>query len=171
MNLCLLTGNLGADPELRSSASGLAIAKMRLAIGERRKQNGEWVDHTEWVALTAFGATAENAAKFLSKGSQIQVRGKISTSKYTDQNGNDKYFTEVIVDDLLFLGGGQQRQQQQQGQQQHQQQQPQNNPFPQQQGQQQQNNQGGQGRQPHEQQQPNQQGGPTEYQGNGNFPF
>jgi single-strand DNA-binding protein len=63
------------------------------------------VDHTEWHSVACFGKTAENVMKFCKKGKQIYVEGKIRTSKYQDRDGNDKYSTEVIADQIRFLGG------------------------------------------------------------------
>lgn len=100
VNKVILVGNLGADPESRG-----AVTKLRLATTERRKQDEEWVDHTEWHRVACFGRTAENVAQYCRKGKQVYIEGKLRTTKYTDSNGNDKWSTEVIADRVAFLGG------------------------------------------------------------------
>jgi len=107
VNKVILVGNLGADPETRSTAGGTVVANLRLATTERQKdRDGNWADHTEWHAVVCFGRTAENAAKFLSKGRQIYVEGKIRTRKWQDKEGKDRWSTEIVADQIHFLGGG-----------------------------------------------------------------
>lgn len=102
-------GNLGKDPEVRFAASGTAIANLRVACTERVKaKDGNWEDHTEWVALVCFGKTAENAGQHLSKGRQVHFEGRLQTREWNDKEGNKRYSTEVVVDKLTFLGGGKQ---------------------------------------------------------------
>ena len=105
VNKVILVGNLGRDPEVRYAQSGTAIAKLNLAVGERRKDGDEWVEHTEWVRVTVFGKTAENAGQYLNKGSQIYVEGRMQTTKYTDRDGVEKWTTEVVANNIVFLGG------------------------------------------------------------------
>ncbi len=100
VNKVILVGNLGADPQSLG-----AVAKLRLATTERKKQNEEWVDHTEWHNVACFGRIAENVLKYCRKGKQVYVEGKIRTSKYQDRDGNDRWSTEVIADQVRFLGG------------------------------------------------------------------
>lgn len=100
----MLLGNLGADPETRTTGNGTVVANLRLAVGERVKRNGEWEDHTEWFRVVCFGKTAENAAKYLGKGSQCAVQGRMRTQKWTDKDGNDRWTTEIICDRLTFVG-------------------------------------------------------------------
>jgi len=110
VNKTILVGNLGADPESRQTSSGSTVTNLRIATNERRKNAaGEWSDHTEWHRVVCFGRTAENAAKYLSKGRKVYVEGKLRTSKWTDKDGRDRYTTEVTCDVLHFLGGGEQR--------------------------------------------------------------
>ncbi|MCP4810772.1 MAG: single-stranded DNA-binding protein [Proteobacteria bacterium] len=107
INKVILVGNLGADPEMRTTGGGMPIANLRLATTERRKdRDGNWGEHTEWHRVTAFGKTAENAGRYLKKGRQVYVEGKIRTNKYQDRDGNDRWSTEVICDTLKFLGRG-----------------------------------------------------------------
>ncbi len=106
VNKVILVGRLGRDPEMRTTNSGLAIANIRLATSERKKdQDGNWGEHTEWHTVSAFGKTAENAGRFLTKGRQIYVEGRLRTRKYQDRDGNDKWSTEVVADRVQFLGG------------------------------------------------------------------
>jgi single-strand DNA-binding protein len=107
VNKVILVGNLGADPEMRTTQGGLVIANLRLATTERRKSaDGQWSDHTEWHRVTVFGRTAENVQRFCKKGKQIYVEGKLRTSEYTDKDGNRRWSTEVVADDVRFLSGG-----------------------------------------------------------------
>lgn len=99
-------GNLGADPELRITAGGQAVLKLRMACSESYldKSNTKQ-EKTEWVSLTMFGKRAEGLAKHLNKGDRLFVEGKLSTSSY-DKDGGKRYRTEVIVSDVRFAGGG-----------------------------------------------------------------
>jgi single-strand DNA-binding protein len=106
VNRVTLIGNLGADPETRSSTSGTTIATLRVATSERVKVGEVWEDHTEWHKVVAFGKLAENAARFLTKGRQVYVEGKLRTRKWQDKDGNDRYSTEIVADGIVFLGGG-----------------------------------------------------------------
>ena len=106
INKVILIGNLGRDPEVRTTQSGSKVATLNIATTERQKgADGQWGDHTEWHRVVLFGKTAENAERFLSKGRQVYVEGKLRTRKYQDKSGVEKYSTEIIADDLRFLGG------------------------------------------------------------------
>ena len=106
VNKVILVGNLGADPESRSTQSGSVVANLRIATTERAKdRDGNWTDHTEWHRVACFGRTAENVAKYCRKGKQVYVEGKIRTRKWQDRDGNDRWSTEVIADQIRFLGG------------------------------------------------------------------
>jgi single-strand DNA-binding protein len=105
VNKVILVGNLGADPESRSTQSGSTVANLRIATTERAKdREGNWVDHTEWHRVACFGRTAENVAKYCRKGKQLYIEGKIRTRKWQDRDGNDRWSTEVIADQIRFLG-------------------------------------------------------------------
>lgn len=107
VNKVILVGNLGRDPEVRTTQSGMTIANLSLATAERQKgADGEWADHTEWHRVVVFGRTAENVAKFCQKGKQLFVEGKLRTRKWTDKDGAEKYSTEIVADVVHFLGGG-----------------------------------------------------------------
>lgn len=106
INKVILVGNLGQDPETRTSNSGMAISKLNIATTERVKdKDGNWGEHTEWHRCTCFGRTAENVTKFLKKGRQVYIEGRLRTSKY-QKDGQDRYSTEIIVDTIQFLGTG-----------------------------------------------------------------
>jgi single-strand DNA-binding protein len=107
VNKVILVGNLGADPETREAGSGMKIANLRLATSERAKgADGEWGDHTEWHRVVCFGKTAENCERFLAKGRQVYVEGKIRTRKWEDKSGQERWTTEIVADVVRFLGGG-----------------------------------------------------------------
>lgn len=106
VNKVILIGNLGADPETRTSQSGTTVANLRIATTERvRDREGNWSDQTEWHRVVCFGRTAENVARFLKKGRQIYVEGRLQTRKWQDRDGNDRWSTEVVANDIRFLGG------------------------------------------------------------------
>ncbi len=107
VNKVILVGRLGQDPDLKYSASQYPITRFSLATGERRKDqaSGQWVDHTEWHNVVAFSKTAENCSKFLKKGSEVYIEGKIQTRKWQDKEGKDRYTTEIIANTVQFLGG------------------------------------------------------------------
>lgn len=106
VNRVFLLGNLGADPEIRYTPSQQAVCNLRLATGERKKNpDGQWVDHTEWHRVVTWGKTAENCAQYLTKGKQVFVEGKIQTKKWQDQEGKDRYTTEIVAFSVQFIGG------------------------------------------------------------------
>ncbi len=104
-NRIQLIGNLGADPEIKEMESGRKLAKFSVATNEiYRNQEGDLVTETQWHRLIAWGRTAEVAEEFLKKGSEVAVDGKIQTRSYTDSEGEQKYLTEVVVNELLMTG-------------------------------------------------------------------
>ncbi len=107
LNLCQFIGRLGKDPEIRYSGDGKAIANFSIACGSswKDKNSGEKKESTEWIRLVAFGKLGEIVAEYLRKGSQVYVSGRMQTRKYQDKEGNDKYTTEVVADQLQMLGG------------------------------------------------------------------
>jgi len=109
VNKCILVGSLGADPEIRYMPNGNAVANLSIATSESWKdQQGQVQEKTEWHKVTMYRRLAEIAGEYLKKGSQIYLEGKLQTRKWQDQQGNDRYTTEVIADQLQMLGGGQQ---------------------------------------------------------------
>lgn len=106
LNKALLIGNLGADPETRTAGSGTVITNLRVATSRRVKEDDSYVEKTEWHRVTVFGKTAESCAKYLKKGRQVYVEGRIETQQWTDKEGVERYTTVIIADDVRFLGGG-----------------------------------------------------------------
>jgi single-strand DNA-binding protein len=105
LNKVLLIGNLGQDPEERSLENGTEISRFSLATSETYKdRNGEKVEKTEWHKVVAFGKTAEVCNRYLTKGSQVHVEGKIQTRRFTDKEGVERYMTEIILNNLVMLG-------------------------------------------------------------------
>jgi single-strand DNA-binding protein len=104
----ILVGNLGADPDMRYTPSGAGVCELRLATNESWvDKNGQKQERTEWHRVIIWGKRAEVCAKYLSKGRQVYVEGRIQTRKYQDKEGKDRYATEIIANDVQFLGGGQ----------------------------------------------------------------
>jgi single-strand DNA-binding protein len=111
VNKVILVGNLGSDPEIRYMPSGGAVANITIATSEswRDKATGEQREKTEWHRVSLFGKLAEVAGEYLRKGSQVYVEGQLQTRKWQDQNGQDRYTTEVVVQGyngvMQMLGG------------------------------------------------------------------
>src|SRR5258708_22973604 len=107
INKVILIGNLGADPETRAMPSGTTVANLRVATREswRDKQTGEQQERTEWHRVAFFGRLAEVAGEYLRKGSQVYIEGSLRTRKWQDKQGNERYSTEIIGNDLQMLGG------------------------------------------------------------------
>lgn len=107
VNKVMLLGNVGKDPEIRSSQGGTIIASFTLATADRQKdQTGNWVDKTEWHNLVAFNRTAEIVRDYVKKGTQLFIEGKIQTRSWDDkESGQKKYRTEILVNELSLLGG------------------------------------------------------------------
>jgi len=103
-NKVQLIGHLGADPEMKSFENGNAMAKMRIATNETYKNaQGELVTDTQWHTVIAWGKTAETAGKFLNKGSEVLVDGRLVHREYTASDGQKRHTTEVVVQDLIFM--------------------------------------------------------------------
>ncbi|MAH79594.1 MAG: single-stranded DNA-binding protein [Gammaproteobacteria bacterium] len=106
VNKVILVGNLGQKPEMRNTATQTAVANLSIATTEswKDKESGENRDKTEWHRVVFFGSLAEIAEKYLDKGSSVYVEGKIQTRKWQDKDGNDRYTTEVLGNQLTMLG-------------------------------------------------------------------
>ncbi len=107
VNKVILVGNLGADPETRYLPSGDAVANIRLATTDRYKDkaSGEFKELTEWHRVAFFGRLAEIVNEYLKKGSSVYIEGRIRTRKWTDQQGQERYSTEIVADQMQMLGG------------------------------------------------------------------
>lgn len=107
INKVIIVGNLGNDPDTKYMPSGSAVTNLSVATNEswKDKQTGEQKERTEWHRVAMFGRLAEIAAEYLRKGSQVYIEGKLRTRKWQDQQGNDRYSTEVIADEMQMLGG------------------------------------------------------------------
>lgn len=107
INKVILVGNLGKDPEVRYSANGAAIANLTIATSEQwtDKQSGQKQEKTEWHRVVLFNRLGEIAGEYLKKGSQVYIEGKLQTRKWQDQNGQDRYTTEIVANDMQMLGG------------------------------------------------------------------
>ncbi|MDE2338179.1 MAG: single-stranded DNA-binding protein [Gammaproteobacteria bacterium] len=107
VNKVIIIGNLGADPESRAMPSGASVANLRIATTEswRDKQSGEQQERTEWHRVALFGRLAEVASEYLRKGSQVYIEGSLRTRKWQDKQGNERYTTEIVANDMQMLGG------------------------------------------------------------------
>ena len=107
INKVILVGNLGADPESRSMPSGGAVTNIRLATTDswRDRQTGEQQERTEWHRVVFFGRLAEIAGEYLRKGRQVYIEGRLQTRKWQTQDGQDRWSTEIVANEMQMLGG------------------------------------------------------------------
>ncbi|ALK31939.1 single-strand binding protein [Burkholderia plantarii] len=107
VNKVILVGNLGADPEVRYLPSGDAVANIRLATTDRYKDkaSGDFKEMTEWHRVAFFGRLAEIVNEYLKKGSSVYIEGRLRTRKWQGQDGQDRYSTEIVADQMQMLGG------------------------------------------------------------------
>ena len=104
VNKAILIGNLGKDPELKYTQSGKAVASFSLATTERwTSQDGQKQEQTVWHNIVAWGRTGELAKEYLAKGRQVYIEGRINNRSYDDKEGNKKYITEVVANQILIL--------------------------------------------------------------------
>lgn len=104
LNKVMIIGRLGADPEIRYTQAGQATCSLRIATDESyTDRDGKRVERTEWHRVAVFGKSAENCNQYLGKGSLVYVEGKLATRKWQDQNGQDRYTTEIRADRVQFL--------------------------------------------------------------------
>jgi len=105
LNKVMIIGRLGADPELRHTQSNQPVTSMRIATSEvYNDKSGTQQQSTEWHNVVAWGKSAEVAAKYLSKGRQVYIEGRLKTRKWQDKEGRDRYTTEIVAQRVLFLG-------------------------------------------------------------------
>ncbi len=106
INKAILVGNLGNDPETRYTQGGMAVTKVSLATTSVRKdRDGNNQEKTEWHRVTFFGKLGEIAAEYLRKGSQVYVEGRITYSEHTGDDGQKRYYTDIVADEMQMLGG------------------------------------------------------------------
>lgn len=105
INKVILIGNLGADPETRFTTSGAAVTNIRMATTEmwRDRQSGEQRENTEWHRVVMFGKLGEIAGEYLKKGSKVYIEGRLQTRKWQGQDGQDRYTTEIVANDMQML--------------------------------------------------------------------
>ena len=107
VNKVILIGNLGRDPEVRYLPSGAAVCNLRLATSRtwKNKDSGERQEETEWHTVSLFDRQAEIASEYLKKGRSVYIEGRLRTRKWTDKEGQERYSTEVVADQMVLLGG------------------------------------------------------------------
>ena len=106
VNKVILVGNVGLDPEVRTTESGVKVARVRLATTERMfdRQANETREHTEWHTVTLWRGLADVVDRFVRKGSQIYIEGRLRTREWMDKDNNKRYTTEILADDMKLLG-------------------------------------------------------------------
>ena len=107
VNKVIIVGNLGNDPETRYMPSGTAVTNLSVATSRswKDRQSGEQKEHTEWHKVAMFDRLAEIAAEYLRKGSQVYIEGRLQTRKWQDKDGNDRWTTEIVANEMQMLGG------------------------------------------------------------------
>ena len=107
INKVILIGNLGKDPEIRYTPGGAAVANVTIATNEswKDRNTGEMQERTEWHNVVFFSRLAEIVGEYLRKGSQVYVEGRLQTRKWQDKQGNDRYTTEIVANEMQMLGG------------------------------------------------------------------
>lgn len=106
LNKVTLIGNVGNDPEIRATSSGSRVAKVSLATNRTfQDRNGQQQERTEWHRLTFFGRLADIVEQWVNKGDQLYVEGRIEYSQTTDDSGNTRYWTDIVVQEMIMLGG------------------------------------------------------------------
>jgi single-strand DNA-binding protein len=107
INKVIIVGNLGNDPDSRTTPSGLSVTKLSVATSRswKDKQTGEQKEQTEWHKVVMFDRLGEIAAEYLRKGSQVYIEGRLQTQKWQDKDGNDRWTTEVVASEMQMLGG------------------------------------------------------------------
>ncbi|MCB9535044.1 MAG: single-stranded DNA-binding protein [Myxococcales bacterium] len=107
VNKVILVGNLGADPEVRTTPSGQSVANLRVATTEYwNDKDGNKQERTEWHNVVVWGRSAEHCGQYLSKGRQVYVEGRLQSREYTDRDGNNRRVWDVVANSVVFLQGG-----------------------------------------------------------------
>ena len=105
VNKVILIGNLGAEPEAHQLNSGVSVVSFNVATSERYKKDGEYVDKTEWHKCVAWGKLADICSEYLHKGSTVYIEGKLTTRKWEDKEGKERWTTEIVVREMKMLSG------------------------------------------------------------------
>lgn len=113
VNRAIVLGNLGQDPETRTTPGGVTVTNIRIATSDSwtDKASGEKKEKTEWHSVVLWNRLGEIAAEYLRKGSQVYIEGKLQTRKWQDKSGNDRYTTEIVAQEMQLLGGRGERRQ------------------------------------------------------------
>lgn len=107
LNKIFLVGNLGGDPELRTTSGGQSVTTFNIATTRRwNNRDGQPQEETEWHRIVVWGRQGENCKEYLHKGRQVLVEGRIQTRQWDDKDGNKRYTTEIVAQNVQFLGGG-----------------------------------------------------------------
>lgn len=106
VNKVILVGNLGQDPELRHTQNGTAVCTLNIATTDVRMEGGQRQEKTEWHRVIVWQKQAENCAKYLAKGRSVFIEGRLQTRSWDDQQGQKRYTTEIVAQNVQFLGGG-----------------------------------------------------------------
>lgn len=104
VNKVILIGALGSDPEVKTTRADESMARMRVATNRRVQRDGRWEDETEWHTVVAFGKSADFAGKYLKKGRQVYIEGRLQTTKWVDRNQIERLTTSVVVETIRALG-------------------------------------------------------------------
>jgi len=104
VNKAIILGNLGRDPEMRTTQSGQQVANFSVATSRKYKQGEEWKEETEWHKVVAWGRLAEICGQYLQKGKQVYIEGRIQTRKWQDKDGQDRWTTEIVAQEMQMLG-------------------------------------------------------------------
>jgi single-strand DNA-binding protein len=106
LNQCNFIGRVGKEPEIKYTGSGQAVANLSLACGEKFKnKSGEWEEKTEWVNVVFWGKLAEIVGEYVEKGRELFVSGRMTTRKWQDKDGKDRYSTEIVAEKMQMIGG------------------------------------------------------------------
>lgn len=105
INSVTLVGRLTRDPELRNTASGMSVASLRLAYTQSRKQGSEWVEEPGFIDVTVFGSQADTVSRYLAKGRQVIVAGRLDFRQWEDREGNSRQSTQIVAQQVQFIGG------------------------------------------------------------------
>jgi single-strand DNA-binding protein len=104
LNRVVVTGHLGGDPELRALPSGTSVCEFSLAVNSREKKGDEWVDRVDWFTITVWGNQAENAARYLTKGSPVAIDGRLRQEKWETDDGSKRERVKIVAQNVQFLG-------------------------------------------------------------------